>query len=357
MKLLLCHPGASVSTADVYTGLVPELRRLGHECIPMRLDAHIQRAGQFIGYCYRHGDFGDEKPSAADVLYLASQRVLEMALRHAVDWVLVVSGMYLHPDWLLLLRRAGVPVAVLLTESPYDDVRQRRILPLVDLAWTNERASVAGLRVANPEVHYLPHAWSTDLFNEPATLGVPSHDVVFVGTGFQERVDMLSAVDWEGIDFGLYGSWNLLGSRARLRRHLRGGPRRQTETHALYRRAKIGLNLHRQSCGWAKDAPRITVAESLNPRAYELAAMGVFTISDERAEVAETFGHLVPTFRTARELGALVRRALADDWARLCASQALPACVAGATFAERAAAVADDLRRVGASLTRRAHAS
>ena len=108
----------------------------------------------------------------------------------------------------------------------------------------------------------------------------PAHDVVFVGTGFDSRVALLSAVDWSGIDLGLYGACGPTCRRStRWRPFVRAGLVDNARTGALYRKARIGLNLYRGTGG----AP----AESLNPRAYELAADGVFTVAQPRAEQTE----------------------------------------------------------------------
>ena len=94
----------------------------------------------------------------------------------------------------------------------------------------------------------------------------------------------------------------------------------------LYRKAKIGLNLYRTTMDSADRM--ITHAESLNPRAYELASCGVFSMSTPRAEVAEKFGPLVPTFTTGQELSRLLRHWLAHDAQRVAVAAQLPACVA-----------------------------
>lgn len=356
MKLLVVSPGADISTKDVFDGLVPALRRQGHDVVEYPLSTRIARAGAWLAFNYRrarkeHPDVPE--PTFADTLYLAAERVLPIALRNRVDWVLVVSGMYFHPDWFWMLQRAGVPTALLLTETPYDQDKEARVLPYVTCAWTNERSSVPFLRAVNPNVHYLPHAY--DPFrHHPAALAsagtseseaasVLAHDVVFVGTGFQERIDLLAGVDWSGIDFGLYGIWDQLGRRHPLRQFVRG---EQVENHvaaALYRRAKIGLNLYRRSIGYGKDAPRIAHAESLNPRALELAACGLFHLSDERAEVGEVFGTLVPTFKTSAELERILRHWLARPAARFAISQQLPQAVVGRTFDAMAMQITADL--------------
>jgi spore maturation protein CgeB len=344
MKCLLVGAGASYSTKDVELGYLAALRAAGHQVVHYALDGRIAAAGGFLRYSYRQATKAGSlvaKPTPADTLYLAGQGILERALRFEVDWVLIVSGMYVLPDVLVLLRRAGLRTALLFTESPYDDAQQASLAVLADVCWTNERTSVPVLREACPQTHYLPHAYdpakhgrfATDAENE-----APAHDVLFVGTGFAERIDTLAAVDWAGlgINLGLYGTWELLGSRHRLRRFVRGGVVPNAEAMALCKAAKITLNLYRTSQGFGRQAPRIEAADSLNPRALELASSGVFSLSDWRPEVEETFGvgegALVPTFRTPAELEALLVRWLPAAAGRQEIAARLPACVAGRTY-------------------------
>jgi hypothetical protein len=339
MRILVVQPGASYATADVHDGLVAALKRAGHEVFPYSLDGRIRMASGYLNYAWRHNGRvnGTPKPTVADIFYVASQELPYRAARLGVDWTLVVTAMMLHPDPLILMRRAGQRVGLLLTESPYDDEEQSRLMPLVDIAWTNERASVPFLRQGNPNVHYLPHAYDPARHSpddSARNMDLPAHDVVFVGTGFRERQKLLAEVDWSGIDLGLYGRYPHVGSRSHLRPYIREGVVSNDVAAALYRRARIGLNLYRAADG----------AESLNPRAVELAACGAFTISDYRAEVGEVFGSLVPTFRNAAELGGLVRRYLADEGARRSLADRLPAAVAGRTFDTMARQVVEQMQ-------------
>lgn len=346
MKILLVHPGASMSTADVYNGLLAGLQGRGHKVYEYALDGRIERAGAWLTYNWRKGGKQEGlRPQSADILYMAGEELVARSLRLMPDVVLVVSAMYLHPDVLELLRRARMRVAILLTESPYDDARQRLVFPLADVVWTNERSSARELRVG-----YLRHAWAPEVHaSQPQEndAAVPAHDVVFVGTGFAERIEALAAVNWDGIDLALYGSWDLMGSRNHLRRFVRGEYVSNAFAAALYRKAKIGLNLYRTSKGFGKDAPRIDHAESLNPRAYELAATGCFTVSDYREEVTETFGSLVPTFAEPSEIRPLLDRWLADDAGRARVRALLPSTVAGHTWHARAAQIEADLNDAG----------
>jgi len=203
--------------------------------------------------------------------------------------------------------------------------------------------SVPVLRKANPNTHYLPAGY------DPAAHGpeapdagitrfdrgervknrVPAHDVVFVGTGFASREELFSCVDWEGIDFGLYGAWGQVTAGHPLFPYVRSGLVDNAHAGALYRAAKVGLNLYRETGG----AP----AASLNPRAYELAADGVFTISQPRAEVEERFQGRVPTFTEPGELGALIRGYLGQPRARGAMGATLPRVVREDTYHHRAA--------------------
>jgi glycosyl transferase family 1/methyltransferase family protein len=364
LRILLVHPGASWSTHDVYDGLLYGLRTLGAEVTQYRLDTRIVASAAFCGALVearrKHDDPESPAPTQHDVIYHAGVGIVEMALRQQPDVVFLVSGMLLHPDVLIMLRRIPwLKVVILFTESPYDLDQEKRFAALVDGCWTHERTSVDTLRRVQPLVGYLPHAWHP-LKHRPEIEATgfdaiaPAHDVVFVGTGFSERVEFFNAIDWTGIDLGLYGTWDEIGEasggpnlRPEVKALVRGEQVANEYAAALYRRAKIGINLHRRTKGWSRrDDPRyaeIDRADSLNPRMYELAACGVFLLSDDRAEVRERFGDLVPTFGTPAEAEALIRRWLADDDGRARVRAQLPALVAGQSWIDRAQTVLGDL--------------
>ena len=347
MRVLLVHPGASWSTADVEAGLRYGLERHGVDVIQYRLDNRIEHASRFLNAAVRRAQKGNpsiQKPTTADIIYLAGSGTLERALRFEVDAVLVVSAMFLHPDIVMMLKRAGLRVATLFTESPYDSEKELAFARLVDGCWTNERSALEAFRAVNPNSGYLPHAWHPERHRPgPVDPETPRQDVVFVGSGFSERIEWFNAIDWTGIDLGLYGSWASLPSRSPLRRFVKGGQVDNVEAAALYRAAKMGLNLYRQSVGSSRQTPRITYAESLNPRAYELAACGAFHLSDYRPEVEEVFGATVPTFRTPQDAEALIRRWLPDEAGRASLAKQLPARVAESSWTARAARVIGDL--------------
>lgn len=353
MRVLVLHPGSVVSTADVFDGLVYGLRSHGVEVKPYRLDMRIEVSGRTLHAMWRMRRKQEPdlpKPNAADIYYHAGCDALAMALREQVDAVLIVSGMYVHPDVIVLMKRAGLLVTVLFTESPYDTEREALVARLVDGCWTNERTAVPALRAVNPRAGYLPHGWHP-LKHTPGLRdgdeAWPAHDVVFVGSGFAERIAWFNSIDWTGIDLGLYGVWEKSRLTKQVRACVRGEMVDNQVASALYRRAKVGLNLYRTSKGCTTRATQhIAHAESLGPRTYELAACGAFHLSDYRAEVPEVFGGLVPTFRTPAEAEALIRLWLKDDAGRAAVAAQLPACVAAASWVDRARVVRDDIARL-----------
>lgn len=347
MKILACHPGASWSTLDVFTGIRDAMIRQDIEVHEYALDGRLEKASGWLDWLYRHRtDPNMPHPSHEDMLYAASKDITERALWHWADWIICIAVGWLHPQALILARRAGLKVGIVFTESPNEDERQLGWARLADVCWVNERTSVDRYREVNPHSYYWQHAIDPERHHPGGAVAedVAAHDVVFVGTGWQERCDLLNAIDWTGIDLGLYGTWPLLGSRSKLRKYIRGGVAPNELTAALYRQAKIGLNLHRTSVMPTRDTEHIISGQSMNPRCYELAATGCFFITDERAEVREVFGNAVPTFRTPDKLQTQLAYWMAHDTERQERAALLPGLVAGCTFDNRVTGMLDILR-------------
>ncbi len=306
MRVCVVHPGVNWSLSDVYDGLCYGLQVNGVEIVPTR---------------------------------------------NGADWIIVVNGNLHTPEKLRAWRREA-PVAILCTESPYDMDQEIERVSVADAAWTHERVAVPTLQTVNPNVAYLPHAWHPGRHRPTAgDPSVPAHDVVFVGTGFSERVEWLNAIDWTGIDLGIYGLWDGMGLDEHIEaRHVKQYITPNDKTVELYQHATLGLNLYRRRGGKMGGPKREISAGSLNPRAYELAACRVFQLSTPRDEVAEKFGGAVPTITGnrayAKQDEAVIREwlspAKASDRAR-CVDLAQRA-VASDTWTARAGQVVKDLR-------------
>jgi len=336
LSILLVHPGATWATQDVWWGIKEALERAGVKVVHIALDGRLEFAGRFLDFLYRRHQGRLSAPCVDDVVYMASAGIVERALRFMPDWVLIIAGGNMHPDGIALLRRARMKVAIILTESPYTFIQEKILAERCNVVFTNERTAVETFRPYCERTYYWQHAIDGDRHLGPSDItDIPSYDVVFVGTGFIERINLLRAIDWAGIDLGLYGNWVLLGSRNWLRRYVKGTMIANERAVALYHKAKIGLNLHRTSADYKRDTEHFSDAESMNPRCYELAAAGCFFITDWRAEIEDVFGDVVPTFRTPEEAEDLIHYYLAHDEEREAIAEQLPRLVEHETFDAR----------------------
>jgi spore maturation protein CgeB len=188
------------------------------------------------------------------------------------------------------------------------------------VVFTNERKH-QGRFPHTRYVEYLPMAYNPAVHTPGEAEADLASDVLFIGTGFPERKDLLNAVDWAGIDFKLMGGfWDTEGAiegRATLNPT---GVVQNAESVRYYRSALVNLNLHRTTTIYG-DTAHIAPgeAESLGPRAYELAACGAFQlIDDSRSELVDVFGDALPTFRAwdSGDLGRQVRHYLKRPDAR-----------------------------------------
>lgn len=233
----------------------------------------------------------------------ASENVLNEALYFGADVVFIVSGLNFHPVALWSLRRVGVHAAAIMTESPYQDIDQAdwvSVYPEMTV-FTNEIASAEQYGW-----NYLPHAYDPQVHKHVESLPNDECDVLMVGTGWLERMRILEAVDWTGIDLRLYGIWPAMTKQSPLFKHLWPVCVDNRLMPQLYCGAKICLNIHRSGLG----------ARSLNPRTYEVAACGSFQICDPRPELKEVFDLSIPSFSTSEELEKVIRYYLDNDGAR-----------------------------------------
>lgn len=323
MRIAVVHPGVAFGTGDVAEGLRYGLAQLGVAVDSWPLDEFIVAPW-----------------------------------RGRIDVVIAVTAIR-PPGLVEQLLEGGCCVTALFTESPYEAAAERAVAARVAGCWTHERTAVETFRAVNPHVAYLPHAWQPGVHTatpQPGDEDLPAHDVVFVGAGVRERITFFNAIDWTGIDLGLYGIWEGLGLTDQVAACVRSdGPITNRTAAALYRRARIGLNLYRRLHVIGPDHPTLetlgpdvpanwVTAESLNPRAYELAACGTFQLSEARAEIHDVFGCLVPTFTTPAEAAAVIRGWLAHPPA---AGHIGNRGVAGCSWIDRAGQVLRDLQTWG----------
>jgi len=348
MRFFLIYPGHKIATIDIAIGYEQALRDLGHEVLAYNYHNSLT--------FYNHAlDYWQKKNPAftydmEDWLRISSEQAVLEALRFARDGadfvVLAVCGFAFHREAFLMLAKAlGLPVVLILTESPYADMRIGTTPGQIDmiqqsgieLAFTNERNSVRYLSENKTEVPivYLPHSYDPERHNpQPPEDGYTS-DVFFCGTRYQEREALFDGVDWTDIDARIIGA-------ELVDREVKGGLD-NAEVVKYYHGTKVALNIHRTTCG-VFDERLVHVQDgqawSLGPRAYEIAACGAFQISDDsRGELFDVFGDTVPTYRTAEECEALIRRYLADETARKELARQQHEAVEPCSFRARAEAI------------------
>jgi spore maturation protein CgeB len=330
VRALVVGPAAAWSVADVFRGWCRGLAENGVEVVPYVLSDRL--------LYYRNAVMLNDDGSVAKKMTgdesraAASLHILALAYRYDPDVVFIVHGA--HADWGVLSELRCRKV-MLLTESPYEDEPQALMCQQVepDLILINDPTHQGVFDQIAP-TFYVPHAYDPTV-HYPGT-GVIDHDCVFVGTGFQNRIDWLERVDWSGIDLVLAGEWSLLEGHdlARFVSHQDDLQfcMSNDDTAELYRRSATGFNVYRYETngehsvgdGWA-----------IGPREVEAAACGMWMARQARAEGDELFP-MLPTFTDPGELGDLIRWALAHPDERKRAAEAAAAAVADRTFANHA---------------------
>jgi spore maturation protein CgeB len=305
---------------DVFDGWVGGLTELGvttnafgfDERIDFFTGAHLQ---------LEEGGWVKAFPDEAGV-HLANAMLRQECFDMWPDWLLVVSGFFVSPDTLDIVRSRGIKTAVLFTECPYEDDRQLERAEHCDLAIINDPTNLD--RFAEVcDTYFAPHSYRP-LVHRPG----PARpdwvcDLGMVGTGFPSRVAFLEQVDWDQIAVRLGGLWKTLTDGSPLYPMLLRDPSEcmdNTETAVLYRSARAGMNLYR------KEASATSVGWAMGPREVEMAASGLFFLREPRGEGDDLFPFL-PTFGSPAEFGDLLRWWLANDDARnkaaVCAAEAV----------------------------------
>lgn len=253
------------------------------------------------------------------------------------DLVLIVSGFFVPPEVLDVLRARGHKVVLIHTECPYEDNVQVLRAAHADLNVLNDPTNLAMFAETAPAM-YVPHAYDPEVHKPGPAQPDLKCDFCFVGTAFQSRIDFLSAVDWTGLDVLLAGNWrDAPDSLKSFVLHSLEDCIDNTDAVKLYNSTKVSANLYRKEAhadatadGWA-----------MGPREVELAACGTFFVREPRPEGDELFP-MLPTFTEPAELGELVRWWAAHDSARESVAVKARDAIEGRTFA----AHANDLLRL-----------
>lgn len=349
------------STVDAYSGLVSGFREAGYATDHYALHDRVGAAEEWIKFAQkRWGKPGDPEATPDDVLYQAGIRSVVKALEMNADAVVVTCGMLFDHRLFILFRRAGIPVFLFGTESPYDDSMLHGMAGLATAVSVNDPISVDPVQESakrygvDVPVCYMPLGYNPTVHSpgmaDRLIIGnggeIPAHDVVFVGNLYPSRIEWLEAMDWTGIDLGLYGVFDSLAEDSPLRQYVRGGVIRNTAATAIYQRSKIVLNLFRSEQfgpGWEVIGSR--PGTSVNPRVIEAAAAGACMVSEYRPEMETVFGDALPLAHHPAQCETMIRNLLTMPERRAEISAALPAIVEPFSYTHRAREIVAILER------------
>jgi spore maturation protein CgeB len=325
MRVLVLEPGPAFSVLDVCRGWEKGLAQAGCHVATFnfgdRLDfytnAHVEKDGGYV-----------QAFSTQDAVQLAAKGIETACYELWPDLVVAISGFFLPPPLYELLRARGHKVALIHTESPYEDTRQMTRAALADVNIINDPTHLESFRAVNPKTWYLPAAYDPDVHHPGPPVPDLACDFGFVGTGFDSRVRFFEQVNWTGVDVALAGNWAETDDDSPLRKFLVHDlaecfPNEQAV--GLYRSAKVSANLYRKEA----QAPGLEQGWAMSPREVELASCGTFFLRESRPEGDEVLS-MLPTFDGPDEFEAELRWWLTHDDER-----ADRACQARAAVADR----------------------
>ncbi|WP_291357859.1 glycosyltransferase [Desulfovibrio sp.] len=229
-------------------------------------------------------------PLEAAFLQVVAQAIWAQAEELAPQLVLALAQAPMSRNLLQRFRRAGVRTAMWFVEDYRLFTYWQTYAPLYDFfAVIQKEPFLAELAaIGQPHALYLPLAALPE-FHKPLALSPGEQreygsDIAFLGAGYPNR--RLAFRPLAGRDFKIWGSdWE--GEPLLARNIQRGGSRiGEEESVKIYNAAKVNLNLH--SSVSAKEL--VSHGDFVNPRTFELAAMGAFQLVDRRTLMDGLFG-------------------------------------------------------------------
>lgn len=321
----MVEPGPGFAVQDVHNGWLNGFRRLGCDVKSFNLSERLTYHEAAMARLKPDIDRGDK---AEGSIALATESLFASCYSYLPDVVVVVSSFFVPAFAYDLLKARGVKVAVLLTESPYEDSTQANIAARADLALVNDPTNLGMFRERQPNTFYIPHAYDPTVHKRrPASPDLVC-DFGWVGTAFDSRRAFFEAVDWSGIDVGFAGNW--VGYDGKLAPFLVNPPGTCFDNDAtvdMYSSCKASANLYRKETG----PTDIHDGWAMGPREVELAACGTFFLTEERGENREVLP-MVPTFTGPEDFEDQLRWYLAHDTERERVAQAARAAIADRTF-------------------------
>jgi hypothetical protein len=333
MRALVVNPGPNFSVADVARGWARGLADLGVQVRTFELDKLLD----YFAYAYtdRNGDIV-KAHTEAEAIQLAAGQIKAACYDWWPDLVLVVSGFFMYPQLVDIMRDRHRHVVLLCTESPYEDEAQLQKTAWYDGVVLNDPTNLdAFAEVCDGPALYAPHAYDPAVhYRAPAKRHA---DVSWIGTCYPSRAAFLEQVDWSGLDVSFGG--NFKDAPESLLRFVGHEPEDCVDndvTAEVYRGSLASFNIYRtETNGQLSDSAD---GYSMGPREVEMARCGLFFCRQSRPESDEVFP-MLPTFSDPQELGDQLRWAIANPEARMMAVERAFAAVEDRTFPNNASAL------------------
>lgn len=329
MRVLVLEPGPNFSVQDVYRGWLDGLRQAGAKVEGFNFSNRLQV------YAESHTKLEDGKYVKSftddEAVAMAATGISAACWEYLPDVVVIVSGFYVVPWMMDLIRARGRKIVLIHTESPYEDDKQLDRAAHADLNILNDPTNLERFQQVAPAA-YISHAYDPARHHpRPARDGVVS-DFCFVGTGYPSRIEFFESIDWTGIDASFGGNWQALTDGSSLRpfvAHKIEHCLENSEAIEMYAGTKASANLYR------KEASHNADGWAMGPREIELAACGTFYLTEERGENREALP-MVPTFTESGDFAEKLRWYLKHDGARAWTAKSARAAIADRTFVNNA---------------------
>ncbi len=250
-------------------------------------------------------------------LQFISQAIIAQVESFEPDCVISLAQAPMSRNALRRLQKMGIPTAMWFVEDHNIFTYWRAFAPLYDVFAIIQKEPFFSLlrEVGQENALYLPMA-ALPSFHCPRELSLEEQkrfgaDIAFLGAGYpNRRVAFKSLV---GRNFKIWGTeWD---GASMLSKHVQQSGARISAEDAvtIYNATKININLHSS----VQSMELVPAGDFVNPRTFELAAIGAFQVVDKRSLMADLFSEdMLGLFSNIEEMHEKINYYLAHDQER-----------------------------------------
>lgn len=240
----------------------------------------------------------------ANYLEMCAQSVLESAIEKKIDILICMAQAPVTGRVLQELRARGVVTVLWFVEDYLRFTYWKEMAKFYDFVFTIQKGECLDLikQAGAGEVHYLP-AGCDPIVHTPMQLTPEERQewgspISFVGAGYHNRQQVFAS--FAEMPFKLWGTeWP--GCKPFDRMLQKAGKRLAPEEYIkIFNATEVNINLHSSTERDGVDP----YGDFVNPRTFELAAVGAFQLVDERSYLPDVFeeGKEIITFKNTADL-------------------------------------------------------